>query len=248
MPEISKSIKNILRFVSYILIAVSLFLYATFILTYERVYGIESLSFYSLKIFIVCAVMWMSIFGLVLLSSGIFLYYKNKPEQKILYQTSIPILIAYFIMILFGGYFACREDNIIDPNWFLFFLVSVVFSASIGAVYAKYIETKNKNLILHATILIFIMHMIIIWLFPQIYAKAFEVFFVSKKIVATNIEIYLEQKNIWLDGRLILRDSEIAHVDFYENNTVKRKIVNIKDIVILPEPENKLSRLMDSTR
>ncbi|MDL0101809.1 hypothetical protein [Campylobacter felis] len=144
---------------------------------------------------------------------------------------------ALIVFLSFLGVLNEKFDEI-NLHWLAFCgFIACIYFLFIGACLCFYERQNFKNFFIAVFVgLVLLVYMAI--LFPNLFKTGFERFLKTKGLSASRVEIYLKDKQKFVIGTLIFRDSTFAYVRFTdtivgvgESNVTK--IVPLESISIL---------------
>lgn len=190
--------------------ALCLFIFVISYMRVNEIFSFELLSFDNLWIFIF-AFVYFFVFAFLALPFNVLAHYllHKKDKKDFLFRVSFAGVLLILCFLILG--LKMREFN---PKWLIFCgIILGVYFLFIAACLHFY-ERKNSK---HFFILIFGAFVLLTYaaiLFPHAFETGFERFLKTKGLSAARAEIYLKDKQKFVIGRLIFRDSAFAYVRF----------------------------------
>ncbi|MDL0109839.1 hypothetical protein NYG92_03545 [Campylobacter felis] len=213
-----------------------------FVITYMRMnefFSFELLSFDNLWLFLF-AFVYLLVFAFLALPFNLvahYIFYKKK-KNDFLFSSSLSGALIVFLSFL--GVLNEKFDEI-NLHWLAFCgFIACIYFLFIGACLCFYERQNFKNFFIAVFVgLVLLVYMAI--LFPNLFKTGFERFLKTKGLSAKRVEIYLKDKQKFVIGELIFRDSKFAYVRFIDTaqglNDEKNisKIVSIENISIVKD-------------
>ena len=201
-----------------------------FVVSYMRVneiFSFDLLSFDNLWIFLFVFVYFL-VFAFLALPFNVvghYLVYK-KDKNDILFKYSLVGLL-----LIVGVFIFMFDKNEFNPKWLVFCgIIVFVYFVFIGACLHFY-ENKNPKHFFALTFGAFVILTYCAILFPNNFEIGFERFLKTKGLSADRVEIYLKDKQKFVVGKLIFRDSKFAYVRFTDTIQGLKSERNITKIV-----------------
>ncbi|EAI8565370.1 hypothetical protein BSP27_08830, partial [Campylobacter upsaliensis] len=166
-----------------------------------------------------------------------YIFYKKK-KNDFLFSSSLSGALIVFLSFL--GVLNEKFDEI-NLHWLAFCgFIACIYFLFIGACLCFYERQNFKNFFIAVFVgLVLLVYMAI--LFPNLFKTGFERFLKTKGLSAQRVEIYLKDKQKFVIGELVFRDSKFAYVRFIDTaqglNGEKNisKIVSIENISIVKD-------------
>lgn len=188
-----------------------------FVISYMRIneiFSFELLSLDNLWIFLFAFVYFL-IFAFLALPFNVMMHYLiyKKDKKDLPFKTSLALVLLIFSTC----FYAFIKFDAINPKWLVFCGIIVgVYFLFIGACLHFY-ENKNSKHFFALSFGIFVLLTYAAILFPNSFEMGFERFLKTKGLSAERAEIYLKDKQKFVIGKLIFRDSKFAYVRFEDN-------------------------------
>lgn len=202
-------------------------------------FSFELLSFDNLWLFLF-AFVYLLVFAFLALPFNLvahYIFYKKK-KNDFLFSSSLSGALIVFLSFL--GVLNEKFDEI-NLHWLAFCgFIACIYFLFIGACLCFYERQNFKNFFIAVFVgLVLLVYMAI--LFPNLFKTGFERFLKTKGLSAQRVEIYLKDKQKFVIGELVFRDSKFAYVRFIDTaqglNGEKNisKIVSIENISIIKD-------------
>ncbi|EHE9212553.1 hypothetical protein IFW04_000569 [Campylobacter upsaliensis] len=213
-----------------------------FVISYMRIneiFSFDLLSFDNLWIFLF-AFVYLFVFAFMALPFNVIAHYivYKKMKNDFLFLSSL----AGALIIILSCFWALVEKfDEINLNWLMFcgFMLCIYF-LFIGTCLHFYEKQNLKNFFISVFVgLTLLVYMAI--LLPHHFETGFKRFLKTKGLSAQRVEIYLKDKQKFVIGELVFRDSKFAYVRFIDTaqglNGEKNisKIVSIENISIVKD-------------
>lgn len=183
-----------------------------FVISYMRIneiFSFELLTLDNLWIFIF-AFVYFFIFAFLALPFNVLVHYLvHKKDKNFLFKLSFVAVMLIVICLIFAlclGEFSAR--------WLVFCGIIVGVYFCFIAAFLHFYESKNYGRFLTLIFGIFVLLTYAAIFFPQSFEMGFERFLKTKGLSADRAEIYLKDKQKFVIGKLIFRDSKFAYVRF----------------------------------
>ncbi|MBS4234916.1 hypothetical protein CVU14713_00835 [Campylobacter vulpis] len=213
-----------------------------FVITYMRVnefFSFELLSFDNLWLFLF-AFVYLLVFAFLALPFNLvahYIFYKKK-KNDFLFLSSLSSALIVFLSFL---WVLNEKFDEINLHWLAFCgFIACIYLLFIGACLCFYERQNFKNFFIAVFAgLVLLVYMAI--LFPHHFETGFKRFLKTKGLSAKKVEIYLKDKQKFVIGELVFRDSKFAYVRFKDTlqglNDEKNisKIVAIENISIIKD-------------
>lgn len=216
LNDLSEIIPKFSKLILFATLGFCIFCFFIFTISYVRLnqfFSFDLLSFDHLWIFIFLFI-YLLVFAFLALPFNIVIHYiifKKKKSDFLFYCSILSILffVVFLIFILTSYHY--------EAKWLLFCgVIAFVYFVFLGAFFYYY-ERKNLKNSLSIIFMNFIFISYLAILFPQYFEKGFKFFLNSKGLSAQRVEIYLKDKQKFLIGELLFRDSQFAYVRFVDN-------------------------------
>ncbi|CAG9468383.1 Uncharacterised protein [Campylobacter upsaliensis] len=213
-----------------------------FVITYMRMnefFSFELLSFDNLWLFLF-AFVYLLVFAFLALPFNLvahYIFYKKK-KNDFLFSSSLSGALIVFLSFLWVLNERFDEINL---HWLAFCgFIACIYFLFIGACLCFYERQNFKNFFIAVFVgLVLLVYMAI--LLPHHFETGFKRFLKTKGLSAQRVEIYLKDKQKFVIGELVFRDSKFAYVRFIDTaqglNGEKNisKIVSIENISIIKD-------------
>lgn len=213
-----------------------------FVITYMRMnefFSFELLSFDNLWLFLF-AFVFLLVFAFLALPFNLvahYIFYKKK-KNDFLFSSSLSGALIVFLSFLWVLNERFDEINL---HWLAFCgFIACIYFLFIGACLCFYERQNFKNFFIAVFVgLVLLVYMAI--LLPHHFETGFKRFLKTKGLSAQRVEIYLKDKQKFVIGELVFRDSKFAYVRFIDTaqglNGEKNisKIVSIENISIIKD-------------
>ncbi|EPC9519237.1 hypothetical protein ACR3TY_000433 [Campylobacter upsaliensis] len=213
-----------------------------FVITYMRMnefFSFELLSFDNLWLFLF-AFVYLLVFAFLALPFNLvahYIFYKKK-KNDFLFSSSLSGALIVFLSFLWVLNERFDEINL---HWLAFCgFIACIYFLFIGACLCFYERQNFKNFFIAVFVgLVLLVYMAI--LLPHHFETGFKRFLKTKGLSAQRVEIYLKDKQKFVIGELVFRDSKFAYVRFIDTaqglNGEKNisKIVSIENISIVKD-------------
>lgn len=239
LMKITQKYFKTLIFLTLCFCALCLFI---FVITYMRVnefFSFNLLSFDNLWLFLF-AFVYLLVFAFMALPFNIVLHYltHQKDKKDFLFKSS---LTGAFLIVLASFFTLMTEFDRLNFTWLSFCgLIVFIYFLFIGACFHFY-ERRNFKQFFTLMFIIFAFVIYMAILLPHHFETGFKRFLKTKGLSAQRVEIYLKDKQKFVIGELVFRDSKFAYVRFIDTaqglNGEKNisKIVSIENISIVKD-------------
>ncbi|EHN6894808.1 hypothetical protein KJK44_001428 [Campylobacter upsaliensis] len=213
-----------------------------FVITYMRVnefFSFNLLSFDNLWLFLF-AFVYLLVFAFMALPFNIVLHYltHQKDKKDFLFKSS---LAGAFLIVVASLCALITQFHKIDFRWLTFCAFIVLVYSFVIAICLHFYENKNFKQFFTLMFIIFAFVIYMTILLPHHFETGFKRFLKTKGLSAQRVEIYLKDKQKFVIGELVFRDSKFAYVRFIDTaqglNGEKNisKIVSIENISIVKD-------------
>ncbi|EDP6892366.1 hypothetical protein AAIL08_000536 [Campylobacter upsaliensis] len=213
-----------------------------FVISYMRIneiFSFDLLSFDNLWLFLF-AFVYLLVFAFLALPFNLvahYIFYKKK-KNDFLFSSSLSGALIVFLSFLWVLNERFDEINL---HWLAFCgFIACIYFLFIGACLCFYERQNFKNFFIAVFVgLVLLVYMAI--LLPHHFETGFKRFLKTKGLSAQRVEIYLKDKQKFVIGELVFRDSKFAYVRFIDTaqglNGEKNisKIVSIENISIIKD-------------
>lgn len=221
IKQILKYIENglIFKIVKFLILStlmIYLFIFFVFNVTYmntNKFFSYDLLSFECVWI-LIYVLLVSCIFSIFALPMNVISYYHTcKKGKDILYYTSLSIVILYIVIVVLSILFF----DIKNDYWIYFYPSIILLYFLLTEIGIDFYINKKLGKTFGLLALFFAL---IVWMaitIPNLFNAAFSKFLTNQGLAAEKVEIYLKNKNKFVIGKMLFKDSQFAYVEYKDN-------------------------------
>lgn len=212
-----------------------------FDITYMNSNRVFSYNFLSFEILWVIIVVFLEslIFGLLYLPINLISWgYRNNDRSIMIFFS---VLLFYIVMLIV---LTAINFGLNNPHWTIFGLFMGAICCIIVETLLRYYGSRNFRQFFSILILVLIVMLYVAIMFPNVFNAGFKKFLEYKSLAADKVEIYLKDRNQFVIGKMVFRDSKFAYVIYDDTNLSNsstdskghyyaNKLVPVENITIL---------------